>query len=66
MFFGVTSSRSPGQLQPAPPVTEGDGHGALGLPLPYDVLIEGVDDLPGGHFRHADPSSTSTVKLWLV
>jgi len=27
------------------------------------VLIEGVDDLSGRHFRHADPPSTSTVKL---
>ncbi len=50
---------------PAPPaVAQGDGHCALGLGLADDVLVQLLDDLAGGHFRHAH--SSSIVCWWLV
>ena len=65
-------------LGPAPAVAQGHGHGALGLLLTDDMLVELGDDTLRGDVRHggrlpgegsgvgqAGPSS-SMVRLWLV
>jgi hypothetical protein len=41
-----------GDLLPAPAVAQRDGHRALGLVLPDDVLVELVDDFLRGHLAH--------------
>ena len=45
------------QLHPAPAVAQGDGYGTLGLFLAHDVFVELVDNLTGGHCRHASSGS---------
>src|SRR5690554_4690022 len=54
------------ELHAAPAVAQGDGHGALGVLLADDVLVQGVDDLAGGHLGHGAPQSVSRVTWWLV
>ena len=45
MFLGITSSAiSGGELLAADAVAQGDGHGALGLGLADDVLVQLADD----------------------
>ena len=41
-----------GNLHAPPAVAQGDGHGALGVLLADDVLVQGVDDLAGCHLGH--------------
>jgi hypothetical protein len=54
-----------GELLPAPAVTQGDGHGPLGVALPDDVAVELGDDLAGRELRGAH-GTTSTLMWSLV
>jgi len=63
MFLGVISQLLVHLLAP-PAVAQGDGHGALGIVLADDVVVQLGNNLPGRHV-HAH-ARVSMVWLWLV
>ena len=58
-------------LLPAPAVAQGNGDGAFGIVLAYDVFVQLLDNFAGCHFGHknisaSQHSSSSRVRLRLV